>query len=113
MIRVWIVFILLVAAVVWGIVFLLRRKKNKSTVSASARFAAKVSPESVWAQLFETDSWDEIMVLRSQLQDEKLDYLVYEQGKRDSYGNIPKKYGVVMSKGHLSRGQSILARVLS
>ncbi len=112
MFRVWIVFILLVALIVWGVVFLIKKRRGKAT-SQLPRFAAKAPAGDVWAQLYETDSLDEITVLRAQLQGEKLDHMIYEQGKRDSYGNVPKKYGVVMSKGHLSRGQAILTRILS
>jgi len=111
MIRVWTVFILLVALIVWGVLFLMKHRKPKS--SPITRFAAKVSPGEIWTQLYETGSSDEIVVLRKQLVDEKIEHLIYEQGKRDSYGNIPKKYGIVVSRGHLSRGQSILTRILS
>jgi hypothetical protein len=112
MIRIWILSILLVALIVWGIIYLIQKRRAKKTPQLP-RFAAKASTGEIWAQLYETDSLDEITVLRAQLQNEKLDHLIYEQGKRDSHGNVPKKYGVVMSKGHLSRGQAILARVLS
>lgn len=112
MIRVWILFILLVALIVWGAIFLIKKRRGKTTPQLP-RFAAKAPNGEIWAQLYETDSLDEITVLRAQLQGEKLDHLIYEQGKRDSYGNVPKKYGVVVSKGHLSRGQAILARILS
>jgi hypothetical protein len=112
MIRVWILFILLVALIVWGVIFLIKKRRGKTTPQLP-RFAAKAPTGEIWAQLYETDSLDEITVLRAQLQSEKLDYLIYEQGKRDSHGNVPKKFGIVMSKGHLSRGQAILARVLS
>ncbi len=112
MIRVWILFIVLVALIVWGVVYLIKKRRGKTTPQLP-RFAAKAPAGEIWAQLYETDSLDEITVLRAQLQGEKLDHMIYEQGKRDSYGNVPKKYGVVMSKGHLSRGQAILARVLS
>lgn len=111
MIRVWIVFILLVALIVWGVVFLIQKRRLKTT-RPFPRFAARSSAGEIWAQLYETDSLDEVTVLRAQLQGESLDHLIYEQGKRDSHGNIPKKYGVVVSKGHLSRGQAILARIL-
>ena len=112
MIRVWILFILLVALIVWGVIFVIKKRRGKTTPQIP-RFAAKAPSGEVWAQLYETDYLDEITVLRAQLQGEKLDHMIYEQGKRDSYGNVPKKYGVVMSKGHLSRGQAILVRILS
>lgn len=113
MVRVWIIFILLVAGIIWGIVMLIKKKRAKTALNQPPRFAAKASPKEIWSQLYETDSMDEIIVLRKQLEDEKLDHFIYEQGKRDSHGNVPKKYGVAMSKGHLSRGQAILARILS
>lgn len=112
MIRVWFVFILLVALIVWGVVYLIKKRRAK-TAPQLPRFAAKAPAGEIWTQLYETDSLDEITVLRAQLQSEKLDHFIYEQGKRDSHGNVPKKYGVIMSKGHLSRGQAILARILS
>ena len=112
MIRVWILFILLVTLIVWGVIYLIKKRRPKNT-SQLPRFAAKAPAGEAWAQLYETDSLDEITVLRAQLQGEKLDHMIYEQGKRDSYGNTPKKYGVIMSKGHLSRGQAILTRILS
>ncbi len=112
MIRVWILFIILVALIAWGVFYFIK-KRRRITASQLPRFAAKAPAGEIWAQLYETDSSDEITVLRAQLQGEKLEHLIYEQGKRDSYGNVPKKYGVAISKGHLSRGQAILARILS
>lgn len=111
MVRVWVVFILLVAGTIWGIVFLLKKRKQAVT-SVKAKSLSAAKPNEMWSQLYESDSLDEIIRIRLRLAEEQLDSVSYEQAKRDSQGNTPKKYGIVMPKGHLSRGQTILVRML-
>lgn len=113
MIRVWILFILLVAGIAWAILFFIKKHKGAKTLPSSARFAAPVKPNEVWAQLYETDSLDDLNALRMRLGEENLSFIVFEQGKRGLDGKAPPQYGVAIAKAHLSRGQSILAKILS
>ncbi len=78
-----------------------------------SRFAAKTSPGEIWSQLYETDSLEDLNALRMRLGEENVNFIAFEQGKRDSQGNIPRAFGVVVAKAHLSRAQTILARILS
>lgn len=113
MIRVWIVFILLAAGIVWAIIFFIKKRKAGNSIPPSTRFASTVKANEVWAQLYETNSLEDLNALRMRLSEEKLNFIAFEQGKRDSQGNIPKAFGVAVSKAHLSRAQTILARILS
>lgn len=113
MIRVWIIFILLLAGIVWVIVYFTKKHKPQNAPPLLPRFAAPVKTNEIWSQLYETNSLDELNLIRMRLGEENLNYIVFEQGKRSLEGIQLKKFGIVMPKGHLSRGQSILTKILS
>lgn len=112
MIRVWIVFILLVGLIGWGVFYLIKKRKPQPNVPVS-RFAAKTSAGEIWIQLYETDSREELNLLRMRLGEENLNFIAFEQAKRGLDGKAPPQFGVAIAKGHLSRGQSILTKLLS
>ena len=110
MIRAWIILVI----VFWVLVFLFfRSRKTKSISLPQAKFSASARPAEIWSQLYETDSPEELNSIRMRLGEENLDFVVFEQGKRDLEGKALKRFGIVMQKSHLSRGQAILTRVLS
>lgn len=109
MVRAWI-FLLIVLGIIGFLIY--RNHKNEKSLP-SKKFSPITKSNETWAQLYETDSWDEITGIRLRLAEENLDAIIFEQGKRDSQGNILKKFGIITPKGHLSRGQSLLARFLS
>ena len=113
MIRVWIIFILLVAGIVWAIMAFIKKQNAGKTLPSSARFASPVKPNEIWAQLYETDSLEDLNALRMRLGEENLNFIVFEQGKRSLDGKAPPQYGVAIAKTHLFRGQSILTKILS
>ncbi len=113
MIRVWIVFILLLAGIVWAVVFFITKRQARNTLPSSLRFVAPVKTKEMWSQLYETSSLEDLNALRMRLGEENLSFVVFEQAKRGLDGKAPPQYGVAIAKAHLSRGQSILAKILS
>ena len=110
MIRAWILLVIVLGALVF---LFFRSLKTKSIFLPKAKFSASARPAEIWSQLYETDSPEEMNSIRMRLGEETLNFVVFEQGKRDLEGKTLKNFGIVMPKSHLSRGQTILTRVLS
>ena len=113
MIRIWILFALFVIGIVWAIMTFIKKHKAGKVYLPSSRFAAPVKLNETWSQLYETDSLEEINSIRMRLGEEALTFIVFEQGKRSLDGSTPKKFGIVVPKGHLVRGQTILTKALN
>lgn len=76
-------------------------------------FKAKRDPHEIWVQVYETAILDEARVLQARLQEEDLECILYEQGKKDIHGNAPKGIGLAVPKTVTSLAQNIISRLLS
>jgi hypothetical protein len=76
-------------------------------------FRPKRDPMEPWVQVYETASMDEARVLQARLQEEEVECLLYEQGKKDIHGNPLKGVGVAVPKTSMAFAQTIINRVLS
>lgn len=76
-------------------------------------FRGKLNPREMWIQIYETASVDEARMLQARLQEEEMECVVYEQGKKDIHGNISKGIGVAVPKTLINRAQTIVNRFLS
>lgn len=74
---------------------------------------AKRNPSEPWVQVYETASMDEARVLLARLQEEDVECILYEQGKKDIYGNAPKGIGLAVPKTSTGLAQTIISRLLS
>jgi hypothetical protein len=74
-------------------------------------FRSKGNPREIWVQVFETDSVEEGRVLQARLQEEEIECVLYEQGKKDIRGNPLKGIGVAVPKTAVPHAQSIINRI--
>lgn len=76
-------------------------------------FRAKRNPAEVWVQVYETATLEEARPLQARLQEEELECVVYEQGKKDIHGNALKGIGIAVPKTMAGHAQGIISRLLS
>jgi hypothetical protein len=113
----FLIYILLVGAVLyflsmWGQRTLIPKKEDV-TPKPARWFKPKRNPMEVWSQVYETASMDEARVLQARLQEEEVECVLYEQGKKDIHGNALKGVGIAVPKTAMALAQSIISRLLS
>lgn len=74
-------------------------------------FRPKRSPAETWVQVYETASMEEARVLQARLQEEEIECIIYEQGKKDIHGQAMKGVGVAVPKTSVSQAQAIISRM--
>ena len=74
-------------------------------------FKPKKNPREVWVQVYETASMDEARILQARLQEEEVECLLYEQGKKDIHGNELKGIGIAVPKSQAPHSQGIISRM--
>lgn len=115
----FLIYILLVGAVLyflswWGQRNLIpKTSPTNSEAKPSRWFRPKKNPMEIWVQVFETGSLDEARVLQARLQEEEVECVLYEQGKKDIHGNTLKGVGIAVPKTAMALAQNIISRLLS
>jgi len=71
----------------------------------------KVALKGVWKQVYETSSLDEARQVQARLEGEKIDCLLYEQGKKDIHGNPLQGIGIAVASPDFLRAQDYIARM--
>ena len=74
-------------------------------------FRTKRDPLEIWVQVYETASIQEGRMIQARLQEEDLECILYEQGKKDIHGNELPGIGISVPKSGVSRAQSIISRM--
>ena len=74
-------------------------------------FRPKRNPREVWVQVYETASLDEARILQARLQEEEVECVLYEQGKRDIHGNSLKGIGIAVPKTATPHAQKVINRM--
>ena len=74
-------------------------------------FRSKMNPREIWVQVYETDSVEEGRILQARLQEEEVECVLYEQGKKDIHGNVLKGIGVAVPKTAVPHAQNIISRM--
>lgn len=54
---------------------------------------------------------DEARLLQARMQEEELECILYEQGKKDIHGNPLKGIGIAVPKSQAPQAQSIISRM--
>lgn len=80
------------------------------TARASQRFRARNSREP-WVQVYETASTEDAHLIQARLQEAEVECLVYEQGKKDIYGNSLKGIGIIVQKSAVPLAQKIISQM--
>lgn len=118
---------LLIYILIWGLIlyFLSRlsqrhplpgggpAEKSPVPVKPNKWFKPKRNPAEPWSQVYETASMDEARGLQARLQEEDVECILYEQGKKDIHGNAPKGVGLAVPKTSIGLAQTIINRLLS
>ena len=71
----------------------------------------KRAVKETWVQVYETASLEEANEIQERLLTEKLDCVVYEQGKKDIHGHSPKGVGIAVPKMSVGLAQKIISRI--
>ena len=107
---------LLTYLVIFAVVIFLVRKffyksktGPKSEKSPARRFGKKT--RETWVQVYDTDSFEEAQSIQVRLEEEDLDCLVYEQGRKDVHGNPLRGFGIAVPRTTVPRAQNIIARM--
>ena len=108
---VFLVYILLVACVV----YLIAKKKGSGSNVLQGGVNPKVLPDvsagEIWKQVYETASMDEACLIRARLAEEGIEVVLYEQGKKDIHGNPLTGIGVAVPGAGVEKAQSIIAKM--
>jgi hypothetical protein len=68
-------------------------------------------PEEFWMQVYDTDSVEEARKIQRKFLDSEVPCLVYQQGKKDVYGDRMKHYGVSVPREVMEKAQQLLTRI--
>jgi hypothetical protein len=115
----FLIYILLVGSVLyllswWGQRNMIPKSPEPSAPAKPSRwFRPKKNPMEPWVQVYETGSMDEARVLQARLQEEEVECVLYEQGKKDIHGNALKGVGLAVPKTAMTLAQNIISRLLS
>ncbi len=71
----------------------------------------RAHPGETWVQVYETASADEAQQIQARLQEEGMECIVYQQGKKDIHGNLLKGTGIAVPKASVTRAQKIISRL--
>ncbi len=88
-----------------------RRAMGAGGVSAPklTKRPSRKSPSSeFWTQVYDTDSAEEARQIQEKFQSQGIECLLYEQGKKDVYGNLLKRYGVSVPRESVAKAQALL-----
>ncbi len=86
--------------------------ESKGLPLGLGRFRSKKNPREAWVQVYETASMEEGRNLQARLQEEEVECVLYEQGKKDIHGNSLKGIGIAVPKTAVSLAQNIISRML-
>jgi len=109
-----ILFYLMLAGVTFLIMrqlFMLGRKREPR--SGGRRKLKRKTGREVWVQVYDTESLDEAHSLQARLEEEELECVVYEQGRKDVHGNVLKGFGIAVPRTSVSRAQTVIVRTPS
>ncbi|MCB9799781.1 MAG: hypothetical protein H6757_03355 [Candidatus Omnitrophica bacterium] len=75
------------------------------------RFRGKRDPRELWVQVYETASLEEGRNIQARIQEEDIECVLYEQGRRDIHGNDLLGFGISVPKTSMSRAQDLISRM--
>lgn len=112
----FVIYILIVGAVAY---FISQRGKAFSSGASGVSptgtqrkgLRAKKDPREIWKQVYETASMEEARLIRARLEEEGLECILYEQGKKDIHGNFLKGVGVAVPGTVASLAQGSISKM--
>ena len=115
MIKLFVYFLAL--GIILYVLWLWTSKFGKPTTSqpvdkkSGNRFRSKVDGSTLWVQVYETASLEEGQVIKARFQEEEVECILYEQGKKDIHGNELKGIGIAVPKAMMRLAQNIITRL--
>lgn len=106
-----------IVLVVVGLLFFKSWKSAQPASQAPPAPKAKPRPkrssvlEEFWMQVYDTDSLDDAKKIQRKFFDSEIPCLVYQQGKKDVYGDRMKHYGISVPREVMEKAQNLLARI--
>ncbi len=98
--------------------FYLTSRPRRFNVGAPPAFKAKGKRpakgplfDDFWIQVYDTDSAEEARKIQSRFHDMNIQCFLYEQGKKDVFGNRMKHYGISVPRRNSEKAQEILAQI--
>jgi len=82
----------------------------KPATRASQRYRVRNTREP-WVQVYETSSSDDAYLIQARLEEEEVECLIYEQGKKDIHGNPLKGIGIAVPKSAVPLAQKVISRM--
>ena len=83
--------------------------KTGSVGKSSQRYRSR--SREAWVQVYETSSVEDAHLIQARLQEDEVECMLYEQGKKDIYGNSLKGIGVAVPKSSVPLAQKIISRM--
>ena len=83
---------------------------TKSYPKSRQRFRTPTGREP-WIQVYETSSSEDAYLIQARLQEEEVECVIYEQGKKDIQGNSLKGFGIAVPKSSLPLAQKVISRM--
>ena len=110
--RLILIYIALFSAIYLITYFWSRRGKTATSKEGSSRerFRSKAT-KGTWVQVYDTDSVDDAKRILARLEEEELECILYEQGRKDVHGNALKGFGIAVPRSLVSRAQNLLSRM--
>ncbi len=100
-----------------ALLFLKSWKTAQPAAPASAAPKPKAKPkrssalDEFWMQVYDTDSAEEARKIQRKFLDSEIPCLVYQQGKKDVYGDKLKHYGISVPKEVMEKAQNLLTKI--
>jgi len=85
--------------------------KRPSVQPVRLRWRSKRVKED-WVQVFETASWEDARRIQARLEEEEVECILYEQGKKGVHGNEFPGVGVAVPKSVMGRAQQLVSRLM-
>jgi len=111
MIRLFVYLILFFALIYWLYGFFSSQRPSAPGKPSHRKFRSAVSRQD-WAQVYETALRDEALRIQARLEEEGIECIICEQGKKDIYGKPLPGIGMIVPKTSLALAQKIISRLL-
>lgn len=83
----------------------------KPPAAPRSRAKKSAAPEEIWTQVYDTDSLEDAKKIQRKFLDTEIPCLVYQQGKKDVYGDRLKHYGISVPREVMEKAQTLLTRI--
>lgn len=105
------VYLVLLGLAAWYLYRYLNLEHSWGSASPAALKVKKPNPGQPWVQVYETASPEEAQQIQMRLQEDGMECIVYQQGKKDIHGNSLKGMGVAVPKTSVTLAQKIISRL--